>query len=93
MTHLGKRKIQMNKAIFARLAKTVMYDMHYNYILNKFLSEKAKHLFTDTDSLTYSIETGDIYEDILHDAMEHFHCSLISRIAHLVQHSEYKETW
>jgi len=80
MVHLGKQKIQMNKLIFARMvildiANTVVYDMHYNYILNKFSSEKAKLLFIDTDSLTYSIETGDIYEDILPDVVEHFDCS------------------
>ena len=53
----------------------MVYELHYNYILKKFPSEKAKLLFTDTDSLTYSIETGDIYEEILPDAAEHFDCS------------------
>ena len=81
MVHLGKRKIQMNKPIFAGMvildiAKTVVYDLHYNYILQKYSSsEKAKLLFTDTDSLTYWIETGDIYEDIKPDASAHFDCS------------------
>jgi len=75
--HLGKQRIKMNKLIFARMvildiAKTVVYEMHHNYILNKFLPEKAKLLLTDTDSLTYLIETGDIYEEILPDAAEHF---------------------
>ena len=79
MVHLGKRKIQMNKPIFAGMvildiAKSVVYDMHYNYILNKF-GEKAKLLFTDTDSLTYSIETSDIYDDIRPDVLDHFDCS------------------
>jgi len=59
--HQGKQKIQINKPIFAGMvildiAKIVVYEMHYNYIL----------------SLTYSIETGDIYEEILPDAAEHF---------------------
>jgi len=41
------------------IAKTVVYEMHYNYIL----------------SLTYSIKTGDVYEEILPDTAEHFDCS------------------
>ena len=48
------------------LSKTLMYDFHYNYIKNKY-RDNAKLLFTDTDSLTYEIESDDVYQDFLND--------------------------
>jgi len=43
-----------------------MYNFHYNYIKQKYKS-KAKLLFTDTDSLTYEIQTKDVYKDFFKD--------------------------
>ena len=48
------------------LSKVLMYDFHYNYIKKRY-KDKAKLLFTDTDSLTYEIETDDVYQDFWKD--------------------------
>ena len=56
------------------LSKSFMYDFHYNYIKSKY-RDNAKLLFTDTDSLTYEIETKDVYKDINPDIEERFDTS------------------
>ena len=43
-----------------------MYDFHYNSIKRKY-NDRAKLLFKDTDSLTYEIETEDVYKDFWSD--------------------------
>jgi len=48
------------------ISKSLMYDFHYNYIKEKY-KDKAKLLFTDTDSLIYHIETEDVYNDLVGD--------------------------
>ena len=48
------------------LSKTLMYDFHYGYdniYMLRMYGNKAKLLFTDTDSLTYEIETENAYKD------------------------------
>ena len=51
-----------------------MYDFHYNYIKKKY-GERAKLLFTDTDSLAYEIETEEFYQDISQDVTDLFDTS------------------
>ena len=56
------------------IAKTLMFDFHYNYIRKKY-GDKAELLFTDTDSLMYLIQTEDFYQDINKDVKRKFDTS------------------
>jgi hypothetical protein len=64
---LLKTETTLNKPIYVGmtildLSKIHMYKFHYDYIKKNY-GDNAKLLFTDTDSLTYHIQTNDLYED------------------------------
>ena len=66
-----KRTLFLNEPIYAGMAvldlsKLHMYRFHYDTIKRTY-GERARLLFTDTDSLCYHIQTDDIYADIYAD--------------------------
>ena len=71
MVKMRQTKITWNKPTqvgfcILELSKLHMYKFHYEHILPKYGSN-AKLLFTDTDSLTYSIFCKNIYADMRKD--------------------------
>ena len=54
-------------------SKTLMYKLDYNYIKKNY-GDKAKLLFTDTDSLTHEIETEHVYQEFWKDKNTFDYC-------------------
>ena len=77
--HMKKTSLTMNKPVYLGmsildLSKNIMFDFHYKYIKPKY-GNKAKLLFTDTDSFLYEIQTEDFYKDISGDVKDRFDTS------------------
>ena len=66
--HMKKNFLKLDKLSYVGmcildLSKVLMHDFHYNFIKAKY-GDRARLLFTDTDSLCYHIITDDVYEDL-----------------------------
>ena len=77
--HMKKTSLTMNKPVYLGmsildLSKIIMFDFHYQYIKPKY-GNRAKLLFTDTDSFLYEIQTEDFYKDISGDIRDRFDTS------------------
>lgn len=74
-----RQKVSLKKPIYTGftvldVSKILMYDFHYHYIKQRY-GDRAKLLFTDTDSLMYCLQTTDVYADMLPDGEELFDTS------------------
>jgi hypothetical protein len=63
-----KTKVILNKPVYTgfcvlELSKLLMYSFHYNVTVSNY-QERAKLLYTDTDSLLYRVNTNNLYSDI-----------------------------
>ena len=66
---MGRIKVIMNKPVYLGqaildLSKIVMYEFHYDYMVQKYSFDRLQLCYMDTDSLVYRIQTEDFYEDV-----------------------------
>ncbi|MEJ2743842.1 MAG: hypothetical protein P8176_15580 [Gammaproteobacteria bacterium] len=78
IVELNKTNVKFNKPIYVGmcildLAKTTIYDFHYNYMKKRF--PNCIVAYTDTDSLIYEIFHEDVYKVIKEDCHQHFDTS------------------
>lgn len=74
-----KTTVVLDKPIYAgfvilELSKLVMYKFHYHVIVPEY-GDRAKLLFTDTDSLCYHISTDNLYQDMQDKIETHYDTS------------------
>jgi len=72
MVQMLIKQLRMNKPIYTgfcilELSKAFMYEFHYRHIVKRYGPDKARLLFTDTDSLCYLITTPNVYADMKED--------------------------
>ena len=66
---IGRIKVVMSKPVYLGqaildLSKIVMYEFHYDYMTQKYSSDRLQLCCMDTDSLVYIIQNEDFYEDV-----------------------------
>lgn len=65
--HIQKKEIKLNKPVYLGQtildeSKYLMYNFHYNFMLEKIPREDIDLLFTDTDSLCYNVRKHDVFQ-------------------------------
>ena len=65
---VNKNNLVLNRSVYVGMSildrsKHLMYDFYYNQLKAQY-GESCQHLYTDTDSLLFEIETEDVYQDM-----------------------------
>lgn len=73
---LCKERIVYNRPSYVGIAvldisKKLMLDFHYDFMMEKYGKEKAKLLYSDTDSLVYHVTTPNFLKDISSEENRH----------------------
>jgi len=79
MIQFAPKKIIQTKPLYTgfvvlELSKVLMYEFHYKHIQCQYGADRARLLFTDTDSLCYLIQTEDLYQDMARN-IQHYDTS------------------
>ena len=65
--------LTLNRHIYVGFSVLELSSCHYNHMRGKYnYSCQVRLLFTDTDSLSYTVQTGDIYRDMAEDAANRY---------------------
>lgn len=77
--HIQKKTIKLNKPVYLGQtilddSKYLMYDFHYNFMLEKIPRADIDLLFTDTDSLCYNVRKHDVFK-LMKDNKDYFDLS------------------
>jgi hypothetical protein len=78
--HTSKRSVKLNKPIYLGQnilddSKQIMYNFHYNFMLDKINYKDVDLLFTDTDSLCYHIKNNNDIFELMKNNKEYFDLS------------------
>ena len=77
--HMQNETVKFDKPLYVgfailEISKIIMYSFHYN-IMKKKYGEKISLLYTDTDSLIYSIKTENFFDDLENNFLHKFDTS------------------
>ena len=71
--------------VVLELSKVLMYEFYYKHVQGQYGADRARLLFTDTDSLCCQIQTEDLYQDMANN-LQHYDTSVYPKSHPLYSH-------